>query len=155
MMREASICSQAVSDASYLGRVAPHVCLRERIAQGAGNRHTLEPSGVGNVWRSTTVIEVYVNSGFLQSAHAVERPNAPLPTMMTDLGTSGVDDEDAREDIVRKETQEHTRAAMEKAQSLLQSRFSQIYCGAPLPNSWANFYSDVVAARVGKGRLAA
>jgi hypothetical protein len=40
-----------------------------------------------------------VNSGFLQSAHAVERPNAPLPTMITDLGTFGV--EEVEEDIAQ------------------------------------------------------
>jgi hypothetical protein len=60
------------------------------------------------------VIEVYVNSGFLQSAHAVERPKAPLPTMMTDLGTLGADEEDAEEDIAHEDTEKHTRAAMKK-----------------------------------------
>lgn len=42
-----------------------------------------------------------MNSGFLQSAHAVERPKAPLPTMITDLGILGVEDEDDEEDIAR------------------------------------------------------
>ena len=44
-----------------------------------------------------------MNSGFRQSAQAVERPNAPLPTMMTDLGTLGVDE--VEEDIAQ---QRHT-----------------------------------------------
>lgn len=103
------------------------------------------------------VIEVYVNSGFLQSAHAVERPNAPLPTMMTDLGTLGVDGEDAGEDIARKETQEHTRAAMEKHKVYcrVNPTKSTMRSSAAEFTKWANFYSDVVVGRVGKGRLTA
>jgi hypothetical protein len=46
-----------------------------------------------------------VNSGFLHSAHAVERPKAPLPTMMIDLGTLGVGDEDVAADIAQRYTQ--------------------------------------------------
>lgn len=95
MMREVSICSQVVSYASYLGHVALRARVLGQAVSSEKHRHTLEPSGVGNVWRSTTVIVVYVNSGFLQSAHAVERPKAPLPTMITDLGILGPDDEDA------------------------------------------------------------
>jgi hypothetical protein len=72
------------------------------------------------------VIEVYVNSGFLQSAHAVERPKAPLPTMMTDWGTLGADEEDAEEDIAHEDTEKHTRAD-EKVRGLLKSQSSQIY----------------------------
>lgn len=42
-----------------------------------------------------------MNSGFLHSAHAVERPKAPLPTMMIDLGTLGVEEEDVAADIAQ------------------------------------------------------
>lgn len=93
------------------------------------------------------MIDVYVNSGFLQSAHAVESPKAPLPTIMTDLGTLGADVEDAGEDIAQEEIQKHTRAVTKK---------HEVYCKvsptkAPLRSpaakftKWANFYSDVVA----------
>jgi hypothetical protein len=40
------------------------------------------------------VIEVSLNSGFRHSAHAVERPKAPLPTISTDAGISADDEED-------------------------------------------------------------
>jgi hypothetical protein len=56
---------------------------------------TLEPSAEGKVFLSTTVIEVFLYRGFLQSAHAVERPNAPLPMMSTDDGVSNEEAVDA------------------------------------------------------------
>ena len=43
-----------------------------------------------------------MNSGFLHSAHAVDRPKAPLPTMMIDLGTLGVGDGELAADIVQR-----------------------------------------------------
>jgi hypothetical protein len=55
---------------------------------------TLDPSGVGKGWRSTTVIEVFLYSGFRHSDQAVLSPNAPLPTMRIDEGIS-TDAEDA------------------------------------------------------------
>lgn len=49
---------------------------------------TLEPSGEGNGCRSTTVIEVSLNWGFLHRAQAVESPKTPLPTIRMDEGAS-------------------------------------------------------------------
>jgi hypothetical protein len=46
-----------------------------------------------------------VNSGFLQSAHAVDRPKAPLPTMMTDLGILG----DVEADMAQQDSQSKQR----------------------------------------------
>lgn len=158
MMREVSICREVVSDASYFGRVAlRNIRAQEQVVLSEVVRHTLEPSGVGNVWRSTTVIEVYVNSGFLQSAHAVERPKAPLPTIITDLGTLGADDEDPGGDIAQEETQKHTRAAMRKYEvyGRVSPAKSTLQSPAAVFTKWTNFYSDVVAGRVGKVRMTA
>lgn len=47
---------------------------------------------MGNGCRSTSVIEVSLNCGLLQSAHAVESPKTPLPTMRIDEGISGAID---------------------------------------------------------------
>jgi hypothetical protein len=128
MMREVSICCGVVSHVAYLGRVALRGRVRVQVVQNKRIRHTLEPSGVGNVWRSTTVMEVYAKSGFLQSAHAVERPKAPLPTMMTDLGTLRADDEEAGEDIAQHDTRMHAHTSSnEEEQCLLQGQFSQIH----------------------------
>lgn len=45
----------------------------------------------GNEFLSTTVMEVFLYRGFLQSAQAVDRPKAPLPTISTDAGVSNED----------------------------------------------------------------
>lgn len=42
----------------------------------------------GKVFLSTTVIEVFLYSGFLQRAQAVDSPKAPLPMIRTDEGVS-------------------------------------------------------------------
>ena len=47
---------------------------------------TLDPSGVGKDCLSTSVIEVFLKSGFLHSDHAVERPKTPLPMIRMDDG---------------------------------------------------------------------
>jgi hypothetical protein len=56
---------------------------------------TLEPSVEGKEFLSTTVIDVFLYWGFLQSAQAVERPKAPLPTISTDDGISNEEAADA------------------------------------------------------------
>lgn len=52
------------------------------------HRLTLEPSVEGKWFLSTTVMDVFLNSGFRQRAQAVDRPKAPLPTIRTDEGVS-------------------------------------------------------------------
>ena len=47
---------------------------------------TLDPSGVGKGCRSTSVIEVFLKSGFLHSDHAVDKPKTPLPIMRIEDG---------------------------------------------------------------------
>ena len=100
---------------------------------------------------------MYVNSEFLQSAHAVERPKAPLPTIRTDLGTLVADDEDPGEDIAQDETQKHTRAATRKYKVYCRASPAKSTLRSPAAvfTKWANFYSDTVAGRVGKVRVTA
>jgi hypothetical protein len=64
------------------------------------------------------VIEVSLNSGFRHSAHAVERPKAPLPTISTDAGISAVDEEDIAHRLWgtgKRETENKTNKEKERA----------------------------------------
>jgi hypothetical protein len=74
--------AQKDDESSYRSRrIASQIDISKRVL-------TLEPSGVGNGCRSTTVTCVSLNNGFLQIACAVARPNTPLPMIRTEEGTS-------------------------------------------------------------------